>query len=69
MPTHEHFPGSRQEGGHRSLDNAVLAHRAGLSPVLVVAHAGTIRAALADSGASMPTESALALGAELELPL
>jgi hypothetical protein len=27
MPTHEHFPGSKREGGHRSLDNAVLAHR------------------------------------------
>jgi hypothetical protein len=27
MPTHEHFPRSKREGGHRSLDNAVLAHR------------------------------------------
>ena len=26
-PTHEHFPRSKREGGHRSLDNAVLAHR------------------------------------------
>ena len=24
MPTHEHFPVSKREGGHRSLDNAVL---------------------------------------------
>ena len=23
MPTHEHFPVSKREGGHRSLDNAV----------------------------------------------
>jgi hypothetical protein len=27
MPTHEHFPRPKREGGHRSLDNAVLAHR------------------------------------------
>lgn len=27
MPTHEHFPRSRREGGHRTVDNAVLAHR------------------------------------------
>ena len=27
MPTHEHFPRPRREGGQRSLDNAVLAHR------------------------------------------
>lgn len=26
-PTHEHFPLSKREGGHRTLDNAVLAHR------------------------------------------
>jgi hypothetical protein len=26
-PTHEHFPLSKREGGHRRLDNAVLAHR------------------------------------------
>jgi len=37
--------------------------------VLVVAHAGTIRAVPADSGASVPAESALAHGAVLELPL
>ncbi len=27
MPTHEHFPRSKREGGHRDLDNTVLAHR------------------------------------------
>jgi hypothetical protein len=27
IPTHEHFPRPKREGGHRSLDNAVLAHR------------------------------------------
>jgi hypothetical protein len=27
MPTHEHFPVSREEGGHRTVENAVLAHR------------------------------------------
>ncbi len=27
MPTHEHFPRPKREGGHRSLDNTVLAHR------------------------------------------
>jgi hypothetical protein len=27
MPTHEHFPRSKREGGHRHVDNAVLAHR------------------------------------------
>jgi hypothetical protein len=26
-PTHEHFPKSREDGGHRTADNAVLAHR------------------------------------------
>ena len=26
-PTHEHFPLSKQDGGHRTVDNAVLAHR------------------------------------------
>ena len=26
-PTHEHFPRSKREGGHRVVDNAVLAHR------------------------------------------
>jgi hypothetical protein len=27
MPTHEHFPRSKRDGGHRVVDNAVLAHR------------------------------------------
>lgn len=26
-PTHEHFPRSKREGGHRDVDNAILAHR------------------------------------------
>jgi hypothetical protein len=26
-PTHEHFPVSKQNGGHRTVDNSVLAHR------------------------------------------
>src|SRR6202142_428520 len=26
-PTHEHFPRSKSEGGHRVVDNALLAHR------------------------------------------
>src|SRR6188768_3211276 len=26
-PTHEHFPRSKREGGHRLVDNALLAHR------------------------------------------
>lgn len=27
MPTHEHFPRSKASGGHRTVDNALLAHR------------------------------------------
>jgi hypothetical protein len=27
MPTHEHFPRTAREGGHRVVDNALLAHR------------------------------------------
>ncbi len=27
MPTHEHFPRPKWKGGHREVDNAVLAHR------------------------------------------
>src|SRR3954449_1886487 len=27
MPTHEHFPLSKKEGGRRTVDNAILAHR------------------------------------------
>src|SRR3954463_8295562 len=26
-PTHEHFPLSKKDGGHRKVDNAILAHR------------------------------------------
>ncbi len=26
-PTHEHFPRAKREGGQRTVDNAVLAHR------------------------------------------
>ena len=26
-PTHEHFPRTKREGGHRDVDNAILAHR------------------------------------------
>ena len=26
-PTHEHFPIPKREGGHRDVDNAILAHR------------------------------------------
>src|SRR5438477_2226339 len=27
MPTHEHFPLAKREGGHRVVDNSILAHR------------------------------------------
>jgi len=27
MPTHEHFPRSKKDGGHRVVDNTLLAHR------------------------------------------
>ena len=27
MPTHEHYPRSKEKGGHRTVDNALLAHR------------------------------------------
>jgi len=27
MPTHDHFPLSKRDGGHRLVDNAILAHR------------------------------------------
>ena len=26
-PTHEHYPKAAKDGGHRTVDNAVLAHR------------------------------------------
>jgi hypothetical protein len=27
MPTHEHFPRSKRDGGHRTVENSILAHR------------------------------------------
>ena len=27
VPSHEYFPRAKREGGHRDLDNAILAHR------------------------------------------
>jgi hypothetical protein len=27
IPTHEHFPRSKRDGGHRTVENSVLAHR------------------------------------------
>jgi broad specificity phosphatase PhoE len=64
------FPGGESIAEQRARTRAALSEvRAGPSPALVVAHAGTIRAALADSGASVPAESALAHGAVLELRL
>ena len=26
-PTHEHFPVAKKDGGHRTVDNSILAHR------------------------------------------
>ena len=64
------FPGGESLAEQRARTHSVLAKIvAGPLPALVVAHAGTIRAALADSGAGVPTESALAHGAAVELPL
>jgi broad specificity phosphatase PhoE len=63
------FPGGESLAQQRERTRAALARvAAGPQPALVVAHAGTIRAALADSGADVPAESALAHGALLELP-
>jgi broad specificity phosphatase PhoE len=62
------FPGGESLAEQRARTRSALtAVRAGPLPALVVAHAGTIRAALADSGALVPAESALAHGAVLEL--
>jgi broad specificity phosphatase PhoE len=62
------FPGGESLAAQRERTRAALARvAAGPQPALVVAHAGTIRAALADSGADVPPESALAHGALLEL--
>jgi broad specificity phosphatase PhoE len=64
------FPGGESLAEQRARTRSALAAvRAGPLPALVVAHAGTIRAALADSGALVPAESALAHGAVLELLL
>ena len=63
------FPGGESLAEQRARTRSALAAvRAGPLPALVVAHAGTIRAVLADSGLSVPAESALAHGAALELP-
>jgi broad specificity phosphatase PhoE len=64
------FPGGESMAEQRARTRSALAAaRAGPLPALVVAHAGTIRAALADSGAPVPPESALAHGGVMELPL
>jgi broad specificity phosphatase PhoE len=63
------FPGGESLAQQRARTRTALARIAqGPLPALVVAHAGTIRAALADFGADVPPESALAHGALLELP-
>jgi broad specificity phosphatase PhoE len=64
------FPGGESLGEQRARTRSALETvSAGPLPALVVAHAGTIRAALADSGANVPAESALAHGALVELLL
>ena len=64
------FPGGESMAEQRARTRSALAGvKAGPLPALVVAHAGTARAALADSGAPVPPESALAHGGVLELPL
>jgi probable phosphoglycerate mutase len=64
------FPGGESLAEQRARTHSALTTiAAGPLPALVVAHAGTIRAALADSGAAVPTESALAHGTAVELPL
>jgi probable phosphoglycerate mutase len=62
------FPGGESLAEQLARTRSALARvRSGPQPALVVAHAGTIRAALADSGAAVPPESALAHGAVLKL--
>jgi broad specificity phosphatase PhoE len=62
------FPGGESLAEQRARTRTALARvAAGPQPALIVAHAGTIRAALADSGAVVPAESALAHGALLQL--
>ncbi len=64
------FPGGESLAEQIQRTRSALATAAaGPLPALVVAHAGTIRAALADSGATVPPESALAHGTAFELPL
>ena len=64
------FPGGESLAEQRLRTRAALATVAtGPLPAVVIAHAGTIRAALADSGAPVPPESALAHGMPVELPL
>ncbi len=64
------FPGGESLAEQQARTRSSLATvAAGPLPALVVAHAGTIRAALADSGGPMPPESALAHGELFELPL
>lgn len=64
------FPGGESLIEQRARTrSAVATVAAGPLPALVVAHAGTIRAALADSGQPVPPESALAHGVLVKLPL
>jgi broad specificity phosphatase PhoE len=64
------FPGGESMAEQRARTRSALAAvRAGPLPALVVAHAGTIRAALAYSGAPVPPESTLAHGSVSELAL
>lgn len=64
------FPGGESLAEQRTRTRSALETvSAGPLPALVVAHAGTIRAALANSGAPVPPESALAHGAVVELKL
>jgi broad specificity phosphatase PhoE len=64
------FPGGESLAEQRQRTRSALAAvAAGPLPALVIAHAGTIRAALTDSGAPVPPESALAHGTAIELPL
>jgi broad specificity phosphatase PhoE len=67
---HFRFPGGESLAEQRIRTRAALEIvTSGPLPAMVVAHAGTIRAALANSGVSVPPESALAHGAVVELAL
>lgn len=62
------FPGGESLAQQMARTRSALAIiTAGPLPALAVAHAGTIRAALADSGRFVPPESALAHGETVEL--